>query len=124
MAKKSNPRKNKHLTLEERKVIEDCLGKRMTFKAISQLVQKDPTTISYEIKHHRQEHRNSFTYDHKPCPLLLKAPFVCNGCSKRHCSLHGLERHVELDTVVGRIAGKVIMTVHFTSCNFMAGILL
>ena len=90
MAKKSNPRKNKHLTLEERKVIEDCLGKRMTFKAISQLVQKDPTTISYEIKHHRQEHRNSFTYDHKPCPLLLKAPFVCNGCSKRHCSLHGL----------------------------------
>ncbi|MFQ9798036.1 MAG: helix-turn-helix domain-containing protein [Clostridia bacterium] len=58
----------------------------MTFKAISQLVQKDPTTISYEIKHHRQEHRNSFTYDHEPCPLLLKAPFVCNGCSKRHCS--------------------------------------
>ncbi|MFQ9798434.1 MAG: helix-turn-helix domain-containing protein [Clostridia bacterium] len=44
----------------------------MTFKAISQLVQKDPTTISYEIKHHRQEHRNSFTYDHEPCPLLPK----------------------------------------------------
>ena len=27
---------------------------------------------------------------------------------------HHLERHVELDTVIGRIGGKVIMTVHFT----------
>ena len=35
-----------------------------------------------------------------------------------------LECHVELDTVIGRIGGKVIMTVHFTSCNFMAGLLM
>ncbi|MBR3105628.1 MAG: hypothetical protein IKH30_00430 [Clostridia bacterium] len=26
---------------------------------------------------------------------------------------HHLERHVELDTVIGRVGGKVIMTVHF-----------
>ena len=31
---------------------------------------------------------------------------------------------VEMDTVIGRIGGKVIMTLHFTLCNFMAGILL
>jgi IS30 family transposase len=31
---------------------------------------------------------------------------------------------VEMDTVIGRIGGKVIMTVHFTFCNFMFGILL
>ena len=37
---------------------------------------------------------------------------------------HGLERHVELDTVIGRVGGKVIMTVHFTSCNFMIGLLM
>jgi IS30 family transposase len=32
--------------------------------------------------------------------------------------------HVELDTVIGRVGGKVIMTVHFTSCNFMIGLLM
>ena len=31
---------------------------------------------------------------------------------------------VELDTVIGRIGGKVIMTVHFVSCDFMFGLLL
>ena len=31
---------------------------------------------------------------------------------------------VEMDTVIGRVGGKVILTLHFTFCNFMAGILL
>ena len=57
MAKKENPKKNKHLLLEDRKEIEECLEKRMTFKAIGKLIQKDPTTVSYEVKHHRSEHR-------------------------------------------------------------------
>lgn len=30
----------------------------------------------------------------------------------------------QLDTVIGRIGGKVIMTIHFVNCDFMAGILL
>ena len=46
-------KKNKHLTPEDRKEIEDCLCKRMSFKAIAKLISKDPTTISYEVKHHR-----------------------------------------------------------------------
>lgn len=246
MAKKqSNPKKYKHLTPEDRRQIEDCLNKRMSFKAIANLIQKDPTTVSYEVKHHRQEYRNSFTSSADPCPLLLKAPFVCNGCQKRHsaschylhflyraslaqseyrrllsdaregtplnkeefyrtdriisdairkgqhiyhimanspeipcskstvyrhfhkgyysvslidlpravkfktrrapyrdsvpsgvklgrsyddfldfCSTHHIERHVELDTVIGRPGGKAILTIHFTSCNFMAALLL
>ena len=37
---------------------------------------------------------------------------------------HHLERHVELDTVIGRIGGKAIMIIHFTSCNFMFGLLM
>ena len=245
MAKKENPNKNKHLTSEQRKEVEECLGKRMTFKAIGRFLEKDPTTISYEVKHHRAEHRNSFTKETGTCPQLLKAPYVCNGCPKKHsascryvryyyradvaqseyktlltearegiplnkqafyetdriitdglkkgqhlyhimanspkitCSKstvyrhfkkgyysasvldlpravkfktrkqrkaeyvpagvkvgrthddflayvaeHHLERHVELDTVIGRVGGKVIMTVHFTACNFMIGLLL
>ena len=242
---KENTKKNKHLTPEDRKEIEECLSKRMTFKAIGVLISKDPTTISYEIKHHRNEHRNSFVTEDGTCPELLRPPFVCNGCPKKHspschyvryyyraniaqseykclltearegiplnkqefyetdriiteglkkgqhiyhimanspeitCSKstiyrhfqkgyysasvldlpravkfkarksrkvdyvpagvkigrtyddflafiadHHLERHVELDTVIGRIGGKVIMTVHFTSCNFMIGLLM
>jgi IS30 family transposase len=31
---------------------------------------------------------------------------------------------IEMDTVIGRIGGKVIMTLHFTFCNFMIGLLL
>ena len=54
MAKKTNEKKYKHLTPEDRRQIEECLGKRMTFKSIGKLLQKDPTTISYEIKHHRK----------------------------------------------------------------------
>lgn len=245
MVTKKNSKKNKHLTMEDRKEIEECLARKMTFKAIGKLIQKDPTTVSYEVKHHRQAHRNSFTSEETTCPNLLKFPFVCNGCEKKHsaschfvryyyrsntaqseyktlltearegtplnkeefyetdriitsglkkgqhiyhimanspqitCSKstvyrhfqkgyysasvldlpravkfkvrktrkadyvpsgvkigrsyddfldymdkNHLERHVELDTVIGRIGGKVIMTVHFSSCNFMVGLLM
>ena len=43
MPNKKNPKKNKHLTMEDRKEIEECLAKKMTFKAIGKLIQKDPT---------------------------------------------------------------------------------
>lgn len=246
MAKrKENPERNKHLTLEKRQEIEDGLNMGMTFKAIAKHIQKDPTTVSYEIKHHRKEHRSGFTKTEEPCPLLLKAPFVCNGCKyKSSASCHrirylyracnaqtdykvllhearegiplnkeqfyvedriikeglskgqhiyhimasndnfksskssvyrnfkrgyysaaevdlpravkfkarkqkhvsyvpagikvgrsyddfrqlvessNLEHWVEIDTVIGREGGKVIMTLHFTACNFMIGLLL
>ena len=81
--KKINPKKNKHLTDEDRKEIEECLGKGMAFKHIARHIMKDPTTISYEVKHHRMEYRNGYTRIEDPCPKLLKAPFVCNGCDRR-----------------------------------------
>lgn len=52
--------RNKHLLREDRKEIEECLNKRMSFKAIRELIGKAPTTVSYEVKHHRQKHSNSF----------------------------------------------------------------
>ena len=79
MVKPNELKKNKHLTLEDRQMIEDCLQKQMSFKAIGKLICKDPTTISYEVKRHRVEHRNGNTAIEDPCPHLLKAPFVCNG---------------------------------------------
>ena len=81
--KKINPKKNKHLTGEDRKEIEECLGKGMAFKHIARHIGKDPTTVSYEVKHHRVEYRNSYTRTDDPCSKLLKAPFVCNACEKK-----------------------------------------
>ena len=57
----ANAKKNKHLTEEDRVEIQECLSKGMTFKSIGKHIQKDPTTVSYEVKHHRQEHRSGFT---------------------------------------------------------------
>lgn len=81
-----NLKKNKHMTLDERIEIQECLNKGMTFKAIAQRIGKDPTTVSKEVKLHGKSYSNSFTKTDECCPKLLKAPFVCNGCSKRNHS--------------------------------------
>ena len=73
--------KHKHLTLSDRNDIQLGLERGETFKAIGQLILKDPTTVSKEVKRNKQI-RDS-TSNNLPCPLLDKPPFVCNGCSKR-----------------------------------------
>ena len=73
--------KHKHLTLSDRNDIQLGLERDETFKAIGQLVLKDPTTVSKEVKRNRQVRES--TCHNLPCPLLDKAPFVCNGCPKR-----------------------------------------
>ena len=73
--------KHKHLTLSDRNDIQLGLERGETFKAIGQLILKDPTTVSKEVKRNKQI-RDS-TSNNLPCPLLDKAPFVCNGCPKR-----------------------------------------
>ncbi len=78
-----NGNKYKHLTLDERIEIQECLAKGMTFKAIARRIGKDPTTISKEVKAHLQRHTNSFVKTEAPCPRLLKAPVVCNACGKK-----------------------------------------
>ena len=80
-------KKNKHMGLDERIEIQECLCKGMTFKAIASRIGKDPTTVSKEVKLHALEYSSSYTKTDKTCPKLLKAPFVCNGCSKQnHCN--------------------------------------
>ena len=73
--------KHKHLTLSDRNDIQLGLERGETFKAIGQLILKDPTTVSKEVKRNRQVRDSSS--NNLPCPLLDKAPFVCNGCPKR-----------------------------------------
>lgn len=81
-----NEKKNKHLTLDDRIEIQECLYKGMSFKAIAKRIGKDQTTVSKEIKLHAKMHKNGFVRTEECCPNLLKAPFVCNSCSKRSSS--------------------------------------
>ena len=95
---KSSPAKNKHMDLEARVEIQLGLERRWTIKKIAETIGKDPTTVSKEIKKHIQEKNNINTEDEAEfvsydnngdiiptptCPLLLKSPYVCNGCDKK-----------------------------------------
>ena len=86
----SNSTKFKHIALDDRTEIQMCLDQGMTFKAIGARVGKDQTTISKEVKRHIKVSPSAKKLDKhgKPisdiCPLLIKAPFVCNPCKKRY----------------------------------------
>ena len=96
--KSANPKKNKHLTLDDRIEIHNLLDRGMSFKAIAKIIGKDQTTVSKEVKKHMLTFPSSASaYDvnrkkiDNCCPALLTAPFVCNPCSKkRYC--HGLSK--------------------------------
>lgn len=79
-------KKNKHMLLEDRIEIQECLCKGMTFKAIAHRIGKDPTTVSKEVKLHAVNYDSGFTKKKDVCPKLLKAPFVCNGCDRQNHS--------------------------------------
>ncbi len=78
-----NEKKNKHMNLDDRIEIQECLAKNISFKNIGKRIGKNQTTISREIKGHIQVHTNGYVKTEEICPLLLKAPFVCNGCDKK-----------------------------------------
>lgn len=41
-----------------------------------------------------------------------------------YCEENDIHSYVDLDTIIGTVGGKVILTIHFTAFNFMVGILL
>lgn len=73
-------KKNKHMTLDDRIEIQQCLNQGISFKAIAKRIEKDPTTVSKEIKLHLKDHQSGFSKVDGVCPKLLKPPYVCNGC--------------------------------------------
>lgn len=83
--------KGKHLTFDDRQYIMECLDKGMYFKDIARRIGKSATTISREVKKHlaiqplsvKRTKADGTPIEDRPCPLLLKAPFVCNPCKKR-----------------------------------------
>ena len=44
--------KNAHLTFDERQTIEVSLRDNLKFKEIGEIIRKDPSTISKEVRNH------------------------------------------------------------------------
>ena len=59
-------KKYKHMTLEDRIEIQECLSKGMSFKDIGKRVGKDQTTISKEVKKHLVTYMNGFRCESEP----------------------------------------------------------
>ena len=98
-------KRGKHLSKEERNIIESMLTQSYSLTYIAKTISRDKTTISKEIKNHRKlKYPDNITRNlcinrskcklfncdkHKSCydmfcPSLKKSPYVCNGCEKKY----------------------------------------
>ena len=76
-----NAKINKHLSFEDRCIIEEYLNNNFNFTQISNRIGKYRTTIAREVKKHRFL-RTTNNCNNKPCCFENKPPYVCNGCPK------------------------------------------
>lgn len=67
--------KNKHMTLDDRIEIQECLTKGISFKDIGKRIDKSATTISREVKQHLQVHNNGYTNDFMMCGTATQKHF-------------------------------------------------
>lgn len=74
-------KKYKHLSFEDRCVIEEFLNNKYNFTQIGNRIHKDRTTVSDEVKKHRYL-RTTSNCNNQSCCYENKPPYVCNGCSK------------------------------------------
>ena len=74
-------KKYKHLSFEDRCVIEEFLNNKYNFTQIGRRLHKDRTTISDEVRKHRYL-RTTANCNNQPCCFDNKPPYVCNGCPK------------------------------------------
>ena len=85
--------KSKHLTLSDRTDIQTGIDKGQTFKEIAGQIEKDPSTISKEIRRNVVLNETTVIENQcATCPLLTKPPYVCNRCphKRRQC---GYNKH-------------------------------
>ena len=99
--------KAKHLTLEDRKAIQEGIEKRLSKTAIAKSISKEPTTVAKEIKLHRtvkQRNRSNSPvvctklklckkprklcsescsdYVEQPCTMRDRSIGACNHCER------------------------------------------
>ena len=76
-----NAKKNKHLSFEDRCVIEEFLNQNYNFTKIAYRINKDRTTVARDVLKHRFL-RTTNHCNNLPCCYESKPPYVCNGCPK------------------------------------------
>lgn len=81
--KLNKEKKYKHLSFEDRCIIEEYLNYGYNFTQIGNRLGKDRTTIADEVKKHRFL-RQRLNNNLKPCCFESKPPYVCNGCKKKN----------------------------------------
>lgn len=72
-----------HLNFEERKLINSMISHGAKLIEIASILDKDPTSISKEIKRNRYISKDGIEKN-KMCKKLLRYPYVCNACNLRH----------------------------------------
>lgn len=70
MSRKKITPNQKHLTITDREYIEEALKRNLTFKEIARFLEKDPTTVSKEIKKHRISQKPSSFHYGNQCKYL------------------------------------------------------
>ena len=73
-------KKYKHLTFEDRCVIEEFLNHGYNFTQIANRLSKNRTTIAKEVYKHR--FLRGTASDKRPCCFESKRPYVCNYCNE------------------------------------------
>ena len=71
----------KHLTFEQRKVINSGISHGYKLKEIGENLDVDPTSVSKEVKRNRIETSVGLKSD---CKRTKRWPYVCSGCNKRY----------------------------------------
>lgn len=78
--------KNKHLTIEERRIIAECLSEGASFKAIGKKLERDCTTISKEVKKHitrLQTGAMGKPFNNCQHRFSCKESWLCSECTYR-----------------------------------------
>jgi len=70
----------KHFTLEQRKTIASMVSRKSKLKDIATALGVDPTSVSKEVKKHRQPE----SVELGECPKTKRWPFVCDNCPSRY----------------------------------------
>ena len=85
--------KNKHLTFQDRVMLEDLLKRGVTtFTTMAKVLHKDPSTLAKEVKRHLIFPKNRFASSFKHCVnrMTCSKQNICSSCklkgSSRLCS--------------------------------------
>ena len=107
MSNKGNKHYQKHLTLLNREDIEKLLKAGFKFYQIAENIQKDPTTISKEVKKYRTEHfpsnfnnRNNYCKNKNSCTIKNLCNSNCHSECRRCGKCNSICSQYELDLCV------------------------